>query len=108
MTIRSIAAAVMFAGALMVSAKSFAEERVIHVNGVRMNAIEIAVLDYLNCGDAVPNGRYWLDEGAWGYEGGARQGYLPECDGTDAGTGERGHSRYREDRVFENYGLDMI
>lgn len=85
MTIRfsNIAAAVMFAGALAVSAKSIADERAISVNGERMNAIEIAVLDYLNCGDTVPDGRYWLNQndGSWGYEGGAQQGYLPACDG---------------------------
>ena len=35
--------------------------RQIYVNGERLDALGIAIVDQLNCGDAVPNSRYWLN-----------------------------------------------
>jgi hypothetical protein len=106
----TMAAAVMFAAALVVSAKSMAADRTIFINGARMNAIEVAAIDYLNCGSPVPNGRYWVNwsDRAWGYEGGAQQGYLPDCNAQASEDSGGSQSGYWEDRMFENYGLDTI
>ena len=53
-------------------------ERLVVVNGLRLNATQIAWLDERNCAP-VPDGRYWLDlrTGAWGYAGWPQQrGYF--------------------------------
>ncbi len=53
-------------------------ERLVIVNGQRLDVGQIAWLEQRNCA-AVPNGRYWLDlrSGAWGYAGWPQvQGYL--------------------------------
>jgi hypothetical protein len=82
--------------------------RSIHLNGQRLAPAEIAALDALNCGDPVPSGRYWVNWTArtWGYEGGPRQGWLPNCQRQTAAA--PAPKRYIEDRVFERYGVDMI
>ena len=95
-----------------------AARREINVNGERMNAVEVIALDLLNCGNTVPNGRYWINwvSRAWGYEGGPQQDFLPQCE-QQASSNSRGTGRsdgggrsggYYEDRVFERYGIDMI
>lgn len=83
------------------------EGRSIYLNGQRMGPAEIAVLDRVNCGEAVPSGRYWVNWStrAWGYEGGPRQGWLPNCRREAKAPSS---PRYIEDRVFERYGVDMI
>jgi len=47
------------------------------VNGQRLHAAQIRVLEQVGCGP-IPSGRYWLDirTGVWGYEGGRAQGRL--------------------------------
>ena len=72
-----------------------------------MGPANIVALDTLNCGDAVPSGRYWVNWGtrAWGYEGGPRQGWLPNCQRQATAATSK---RYIEDRVFERYGVNMI
>jgi hypothetical protein len=53
-------------------------ERLVIVNGQRLDSGQIAWLEQRNCA-AVPNGYYWLDPrtGAWGYAGWPLvQGYL--------------------------------
>jgi hypothetical protein len=87
--------------------------RSIHVNGQRMNPAQIALLDGINCGTAVPSGRYWVNWAtrAWGHEGGPRQGWLPDCRRAaqaQAPAQAPSSKRYIEDRVFERYGVDMI
>ena len=81
--------------------------RSIHLNGQRLGPAEIAALDSLNCGDPVPSGRYWVNWAArtWGYEGGPRQGWLPNCQRQATAPAPK---RFIEDRVFERYGVDMI
>lgn len=50
------------------------------VNGVRITAHQIRVLENLQCGP-IPSGRYWLNPqtGIWGYEGGRAQGRLGDA-----------------------------
>jgi hypothetical protein len=106
---RSTLVAVAFAVGLVAAGQSEASlnARSIHVNGQRMGPAEIAALDHLNCGEAVPSGRYWVNWGtrAWGYEGGRRQGWLPNCQRQATA---RTPKRFVEDRVFERHGVDMI
>ena len=81
-------------------------QRDIYVNGVRLDAVRIAVLDQLNCGERVPNGLYWLDTttGAWGFEGGPMQGVVGNCTATQ----QQNHGGYMEDRIFEKSGISII
>jgi hypothetical protein len=48
------------------------DSRQIYINGERLDARGIALVDQLSCGARVPNGRYWLNmtTGAWGYDKG--------------------------------------
>lgn len=111
-----IAAGLMFASALAISVDGAAEpnERTIYVNGAKMNSVEIVALDYLNCGNTVPSGRYWVDwvSRGWGYEGGVQQGWLPTDCAQQAQESEpqpqSGSGGYWEDRMFERYGIDTI
>lgn len=106
-SIAKIASGLMFAAAVGFSVRSDAgqADRTIYVNGDRMSAVEIIALDILNCGEAVPNGRYWVNwtSQAWGYEGRRQQGWLPNCaEQASAGQAERGGSKGTwEDRTFE-------
>jgi hypothetical protein len=72
-----------------------------------MTPAQVVALDSLNCGAPVPSGRYWVNwqTRAWGYEGGPRQGWLPDCRRQANAPAGR---RFIEDRVFERYGVDMI
>jgi hypothetical protein len=96
------AAVLVLAGALLLAAESEAgsNARHIHVNGQHMSAAQIAVLDDTYCGRTVPDGAYWVNWGtrAWGYEGGAQQGWLPSCK-RQARSG--GSSSTFEDRMFD-------
>ncbi len=58
-----------------------ADNRTVIVNGEVLNALELALLDGINCGIAVPNGNYWLDWAtlAWGYAGDGQQGTVGDC-----------------------------
>ena len=80
--------------------------RQIYVNGERLDALGIAIVDQLNCGERVPNGLYWLNihTGAWGFEGGPMQGVVGNC----AATKPQAESRYIEDRIFERSGISII
>lgn len=53
-------------------------DRQVYVNGQRMEADYLAVLEQ-RYATRVPDGRYWYDAlcGAWGYEGGATAGFMP-------------------------------
>jgi hypothetical protein len=90
--------------------------RTIYLNGQRMGPAEIAALDAINCGTSVPSGRYWVNFAtrAWGYEGGPRQGWLPDCRRAAQAPPSGRYTQappsrgYIEDRVFERYGVDMI
>jgi|SRR5512134_757480 hypothetical protein len=108
-TNRSMLVAVALAVGLLAAGRSEASPnaRSIHVNGQRMGPAEIAALDNLNCGETVPSGRYWVNwvTRAWGYEGGPRRGWLPNCQRQATA---RAPQRFVEDRVFERYGVDMI
>ena len=80
--------------------------RQIYINGERLDARGIALVDQLSCGARVPNGRYWLNmiTGAWGYEGGPIQGVVGHCQTAEP----RGEQRYIEDRIFEQSGISII
>ena len=80
--------------------------RQIYVNGERLDARSIAVLEQLNCGERVPNGLYWIDlnTGAWGYEGGPMQGVVGNCRAAES----KKESPYVEDRIFEKSGISII
>jgi hypothetical protein len=55
-----------------------AQTRLVVVNNQRLNDVQIAQLDRIQCAH-IPNGFYWLNlvTGAWGYAGNpAIQGYL--------------------------------
>jgi hypothetical protein len=87
-------------------------QRSIVLNGQHLNAPSIAALDALNCGQRVPNGRYWVNWGTrtWGYQGGPAQGRVHDCTRSANQTGARqsGSSRYIEDRIFERSGVSII
>lgn len=95
-------AVLVLAGAFVLAGESEAgsNARHIHVNGQHMSAAQIAVLDDTYCGRTVPDGAYWVNWGtrAWGYEGGAQQGWLPSCK-RQARSG--GSSSTFEDRMFD-------
>jgi hypothetical protein len=98
--------------ALILSTEANAAGREIYVNGQRLNAVEIFALDLLNCGSAVPNGRYWINwvTRAWGFEGGPQQDFLPQCEQqaeTSSGHGS-GSGGFWEDRMFELSGISTV
>jgi hypothetical protein len=109
------ACAVLIVGLLFGAADSMAQspaQRHIVLNGQYLDALNVAALDYLNCGRPVPNGRYWVNwvHRTWGYEGGPAQGRLQDC---TRGAGPRapaqaGSGRYVEDRIFERSGVSII
>lgn len=80
MRIRNLFTPLGIAIALAASSPANAQspDRLVVVNGAVMNDTELLVLDTLNCGVPVPNGRYWLNTntGAWGFQGGPRQGII--------------------------------
>jgi hypothetical protein len=80
--------------------------RHIYMNGERLDALGVAIIDQLNCGERVPNGLYWINvnTGAWGYEGGPMQGTVGNCRATEP----KADSRYVEDRIFEQSGISII
>lgn len=84
--------------------------REVIVNGALTNAAELSILDALNCGSPVPNGRYWLNvnTGAWGYQGGPQAGVLGSgCAPAQSQQNQQGdcESKYRvhEDRMCYCY-----
>ena len=107
---------VMFLGiALATSLSGFAQQgsRHVIVNGTLMNNAQLMLLDGLNCGSPVPDGRYWLNTqtGAWGYQGGGQEGVIGEgCSGSQdqpGGAAEKGECerkyRLHEDRMCYCY-----
>lgn len=102
------AAALMTAPVLVGASVAGENGRHVHVNGQHMNALQINTLDAINCGEAVPNGNYWVNWStrAWGYEGGPQQGWLPNCQRRETAAG--GGSRFIEDRIFERSGISII
>jgi hypothetical protein len=58
-----------------------AGQREIEVNGEKLNEFGLALLDIVNCGSPVPNGRYWIDwtRRTWGYQGTRTAAPLPDC-----------------------------
>ena len=110
------ACAVLIVGLLLGAPDSMAQspaQRHIVLNGQYLDALNVAALDYLNCGRPVPNGRYWVNwvQRTWGYEGGPAQGRLQDC---TRGAGQRAQARtgsgryYVEDRIFERSGVSII
>ena len=101
--------------ALAVSLPVLAQQisRQVIVNGAEMNRAQLMVLDALNCGSPVPDGRYWLNTqtGAWGYQGGGQEGVIGEdCSGSrdkPSGDVEKGECerkyRLHEDRMCYCY-----
>lgn len=87
--------------------------RQVIVNGAWMNKAQLVVLDALNCGSPVPDGRYWLNTqtAAWGYQGGGQEGVIGEdCSGSQdrpGGAVEKGECerkyRIHEDRMCYCY-----
>lgn len=92
------------------SGVSEASSRQVVVNGTPVGAAELMVLDALNCGNAVPNGHYWLNvnTGAWGFQGGPQAGVLGSgCRASAPRSNQNGDcaSKYRfhEDRMCYCY-----
>jgi hypothetical protein len=109
------ACAVLIVGLLFGAAESMAQspaQRHIVLNGQYLDALNVAALDYLNCGRPVPNGRYWVNwvQRTWGYEGGPAQGRLQDCTrgARQSAPARGGSSRYVEDRIFERSGVSII
>jgi len=74
---RANVAATAYLGVLLAS-NSFAQSRLVVVNGQRMSDQQIQQLEYFAC-TPIPNGWYWLNlnNGAWGYVGNWQvQGYF--------------------------------
>jgi len=73
---------------------SFAQSRLVFVNGIRMSNQQVRQLEYYAC-THIPNGSYWLNlaNGAWGYVGNFRvQGYFgDQCNAS-------GNSQARQQR----------
>jgi hypothetical protein len=73
---RLLVALLLVAGTFAGAAQ--AQTRFVVVNGQRLNDMQIAYLDRVQCA-RIPNGKYWLNSmtGAWGYAGiPITQGYL--------------------------------
>jgi hypothetical protein len=80
-------------------------KRNIYINGERMNARQMALVDHWNCGERVPNGSYWLkNNGEWGFENGPMEGVIGKCEAVKANQ----ESRYIEDQIFEESGISII
>ena len=82
---------VLMAIFLTVSHQALAQRLVI-VNGERLNANEIGQLERLAC-TAVPDGNYWIDmnTGAWGYAGNSYlMGYVGDACQRHRSLSERG------------------
>jgi hypothetical protein len=88
------------AAALWIAPLAQAAERFVVINGARMAAQDLLILDTL-AGEPVPDGRYWLDttSGAWGYEGGPAQGVLGLEEEVEASSAAGAPKRYYEDYV---------
>lgn len=70
------------------------QQRIVIVNGQVLNRADLAEVDALNCGDRVPNGRYWLDlqRGEWGYVGDGIRRPLPRCSERQVQSGRQARS----------------
>ena len=103
-TTRLVLATAMFLGTSLSQASQ--DSRQIYINGERLDALGIALVDQLNCDARVPNGRYWLNmtTGAWGYQGGPMQGVVGNCQAAE----QQGDHRYVEDRIFEQSGVSIV
>lgn len=80
------------------------------INGERMSPFGLALADTVNCGQPVPDGRYWINWAtrSWGHEGSRTAAPLPDCARAGAlapraQAGGRGGSW--EDRTHENLCL---
>lgn len=115
--------AIALTASLFVAGHAQSGQRNVYVNGEYMNTLGLVVLDAMNCGQAVPSGRYWInwDRQTWGYEGRAKSSPLPDCtqraglpqQARQAQSGRSGGSW--EDRVHENLcarnghcGVDIV
>jgi hypothetical protein len=68
----------LVAASMCIGAGAAQAQRMVVVNGLRLNAEQIAWLEQRSCAP-VPDGSYWLDlrTGAWGYAGWPqRQGFV--------------------------------
>ncbi|MBI3530412.1 MAG: hypothetical protein HY067_20900 [Betaproteobacteria bacterium] len=109
--LRMLIVSVALAASLPVLAQQMSRQVI--VNGAVMNRAQLMVLDALNCGSSVPDGRYWLNTqtGAWGYQGGGQEGVIGEdCSGSQVQPGgdvEKGECerkyRLHEDRMCYCY-----
>lgn len=70
-----------------VAAQSEVRSEGVVVNGEQAGLLEMLVLVAWNCGEAIPDGNYWLDvnTGAWGHAGGPQQGRMPCHESVAAG-----------------------
>lgn len=104
------AAALCIAAAVSAQPALAQSGRDVRINGQHMNAFGLALLDVMNCGQPVPDGRYWIDWNArtWGYEGSRASAPLPDCSdaAAPARQGGRAHGGGRggswEDRTHED------
>lgn len=115
MRIRSSLVPAGLAIALAASSPAAAQSpaRLVIVNGAVMNEAQLLVLDAVNCGSPVPDGRYWLDAntGAWGFQGDPQQGVIgAQCRAAQAPrqTAQsecQARYKYWEDRMANCYGV---
>lgn len=93
---------------VILAASASAGAREVSVNGEPLNVLGLALVDALNCGETVPDGRYWVnfESGAWGYEGGPQQGVL-DCEAQTAGHTQTSDDQggFWEDRMCAQHGL---
>jgi hypothetical protein len=93
---------------VLLGASASAGAREVSVNGEPLDLLGLALVDALNCGETVPDGRYWVDfeSGAWGYEGGPQQGVL-DCEAPAAEQAQTSDDQggFWEDRMCSQYGL---
>ncbi len=76
--------------------------RQVIVNGAVMNRAQLNLLDTLNCGSPVPDGRYWLNTqtGAWGYQGGGQEGFIGQDCAASQGQGGAGDGKSECERKY--------
>ena len=88
----------IFCTGLATSAAAYHSSGCIIVNGVRLSAEQITVLERVE-GGQIPCGRYWLDTatGIWGFEGGPPQGRLGD---------RQGNRGYHKRTPFGDLGSD--
>jgi hypothetical protein len=88
--LRLTAVLAVVAAALALGINAEAQQRSVVVNGELLDELGLALIDQLNCGQAVGDGTYVLDMDArtWGFAESEALHPLPDCEATGAAAGE--------------------